>query len=80
MINLGPMNPKRPTKDRLARADKQREATIARRRYFASVKYCQWCGRGVYPNDKGKYLLVNVFDKEKKMELLVCEECRQKKD
>jgi len=72
------MNPKRPTKDRLGRADKQREATIAKKRYFASVKYCQWCGRGVYPDSQGEYSLGKVFDKEKRVELLICEECYQK--
>ena len=43
-----------------------------------SVKYCQRCGREVYPDSEGRYPLFEIIDKKWEIPLLVCEECYKK--
>ncbi len=76
MISLSWTKHKRPTKKRRREADEQRKKTMDRKQYLKSVKYCQRCGAEIYPNAEGVYALTKVFDKNKGIELLVCDECR----
>ena len=76
MINLSFWKTrKNPTPERRKIADDERAKTVERKRYLNSVRYCQRCGREVYPNSQGEYGLVRVFDKKLGVELSVCREC-----
>ena len=78
MINLSPWKTRKPpTPKRKKRADDERAKTVERKKYLKSVRYCQRCGREVYPNSQGEYGLVRVFDKKLGVELLVCERCKK---
>ena len=67
---------KNPTPERRKIADDERAKTVERKKYLKSVRYCQRCGKGVYPDSRGEYGLVRVFDKKLGVELSVCERCK----
>ena len=77
MIDVSWTKHKAPSKKRRKMADKQRDNTIARKRYLKSVRYCQKCGKGVYPNSDGEYALTQI--KGEKMDLLMCDKCKNAK-
>jgi len=78
MINLSWSSHKQPTKKRREASHKARNKTISHKRYLRSVKFCQRCGAEVYPSSEGEYALTKIFDKEKGIELLVCDKCKNK--
>lgn len=65
---------RRPTPERLKAAVEATKKKAAEKRYLKSVKYCQRCGKEVYPNDEGYYPLYEIED-EKFGKLMICEEC-----
>jgi len=77
MTNYSWLTPKLPTKKRKRRGNEQAKKTIARKRYLKSIRYCQKCGKGVYPNSEAKYLLYEVEDK-KLGKLMICRGCYEK--
>ena len=71
---------RKPIPDRRKRGDDQGKITRERKRYLKSVRYCQRCGKGVYPGslesimDKGEDKLYEVVDKMKG-KLMICKKC-----
>jgi len=73
MINLS-WKTKPPTKKRKRKDNEQAKKTLARKRYLKSIRYCQKCGKGVYPNSEGQYPLYEV-ENDVRGRLVVCKEC-----
>jgi formylmethanofuran dehydrogenase subunit E len=61
--------PTPPTPKRRQMADDQRKATNDRKRREKSIKYCQRCGEGYYPEERS--FLINVRGNK----LRVCSRC-----
>lgn len=77
MINLSPWSTrKNPTPDRQKKGREELRKTIEQKRYLKSVRFCQSCGRKVYPDANGEYALTKVFDREKGIDLLICDKCK----
>jgi hypothetical protein len=70
--------PRRPTPERLKAAVEETKRKAAEKRFLRSVKYCQRCGREVYPDSEGRYPFFEIVDKKWEITLLVCEECYKK--
>lgn len=70
--------PRRPTPERLKAAVEATKRKAAERQFLKSVKYCQRCGREVYPDKKGRYPLFEIKDERYGITLLVCESCKDK--
>lgn len=71
--------PRRPTPERLKAAVEETKRKAAEKRFLRSVKYCQRCGREVYPDSEGRYPLYEIEDERYGIPLLVCESCKIKK-
>ena len=71
--------PRRPTPERLKAAGEETKRKAAEKRFLRSVKYCQRCGREVYPDSEGRYPLYEIEDERYGIPLLVCESCKMKK-
>ncbi len=69
---------RRPTPERQKAAVEATKRKAAERRFLRSVKYCQRCGREVYPDSEGRYPFFEIVDKKWEITLLVCEECYKK--
>lgn len=78
MINLSWKTRKLPTKKRKKMDNEQAKKTIARKRYLKSVRYCQKCGKGVYPDKEGRYPLFKLEYEWYGIPLLVCKSCKIK--
>ena len=70
--------PRRPTPERLKVAVEATKRKAAKKRFLKSVKYCQRCGKEVYPDSEGRYPFFEIVDKKWEITLLVCEECYKK--
>ena len=68
--------PRRPTPERLKAAVEETKRKAAEKRFLRSVKYCQRCGREVYPDSEGRYPLYEIEDERHKIPLLVCRDCQ----
>ena len=68
--------PRRPTPERLKAAVEETKRKAAEKRFLRSVKYCQRCGREVYPDSEGRYPLYEIEDERHKIPLLVCHNCQ----
>lgn len=71
--------PRRPTPERLKVAVEATKRKAAKKRFLKSVKYCQRCGKEVYPDSEGRYPLFEIEDERYGIPLLVCESCKMKK-
>ena len=60
-----------------ARSRAAKQGKAAEKRFLRSVKYCQRCGREVYPDSEGRYPLFEVIDERYGISLLVCENCKK---
>ena len=69
--------PRRPTPERLKAAVEETKRKAAEKRFLRSVKYCQRCGREVYPDSEGRYPLYEIEDERYGISLLVCENCKK---
>lgn len=69
---------RRPTPERLRAAIEETKRKAAEKRFLKSVKYCQRCGREVYPDKEGRYPLYEIEDERYGITLLVCESCKDK--
>lgn len=67
---------RRPTPERQKAAVEATKRIAAKKRYLQSVKYCQRCGKEVYPDKEGRYPLFEIEDKRHKIPLLVCADCQ----
>lgn len=70
--------PRRPTPERQRAAVEESRRKAAHRQYLKSAKYCQRCGKEVYPDKEGRYPFFEIVDKKWEITLLVCEECYKK--
>ena len=70
--------PRRPTPERQRAAVEESRGKAAHRQYLKSAKYCQRCGKEVYPDKEGRYPFFEIVDKKWEITLLVCEECYKK--
>ena len=70
--------PRRPTPERQRVAVEESRRKAAHRQYLKSAKYCQRCGKEVYPDKEGRYPFFEIVDKKWEITLLVCEECYKK--
>jgi len=70
--------PRRPTPERQKAAVEATKRKAEKKRYLKSIRFCQKCGKGVYPDDKGRYPLFEIIDKRWEIPLLVCEDCYKK--
>ena len=70
--------PRRPTPERLKAAVEATKRKAVKRQFLKSVKYCQRCGKEVYPDKNGRYPLYEVKDERYEITLLVCENCKEK--
>jgi hypothetical protein len=70
--------PRRPTPERVRAAVEESRRKAAHRQYLKSAKYCQRCGKEVYPDKEGRYPFFEITDKKWEITLLVCEECYKK--
>jgi len=70
--------PRRPTPERLRAAIEETKRKAAEKRFLKSVKYCQRCGKEVYPDKEGRYPLYEIEDERYGIPLLVCENCKMK--
>ena len=71
--------PRRPTPERLKAAVEATKRKAAYKQYLKSAKYCQRCGKEVYPDKEGRYPLYEIEDERYGIPLLVCESCKIKK-
>jgi len=71
--------PRRPTPERVRAAVEESRRKAAHRQYLKSAKYCQRCGKEVYPDKEGRYPLFEIEDERYGIPLLVCEGCKIKK-
>jgi len=69
--------PRRPTPERVRAAVEESRRKAAHRQYLKSAKYCQRCGKEVYPDSEGRYPLYEVIDERYGISLLVCENCKK---
>lgn len=69
--------PRRPTPERLKAAVEATKRKAAERQFLKSVRYCQRCGREVYPDKEGRYPLFEIEDERYGIPLLVCENCKK---
>ena len=69
---------RRPTPERLKAAVEATKMKAIKRQFLKSVKYCQRCGKEVYPDKNGRYPLYDVKDERYEITLLVCENCKEK--
>jgi len=69
--------PRRPTPERQKAAVEATKRKAAEKRYLKSVKFCQKCGKEVWPEKDGSYILFMVDDKERGA-LFICKECHEK--
>lgn len=69
--------PRRPTPERLKAAVEETKRKAAEKRFLRSVKYCQRCGKEVYPDSEGRYPLFEIEDERYGIPLLVCENCKK---
>ena len=69
---------RRPTPERLKAAVEATKRKAVKRQFLKSVKYCQRCGKEVYPDKNGRYPLYEVKDERYEITLLVCENCKEK--
>lgn len=67
---------RRPTPERMRAGVEATKRIAAEKRYLKSVKYCQRCGKEVYPDGSGSYPLFEVVDEKLKTTLLVCADCK----
>ena len=70
--------PRRPTPERQRAAVEETKRKAAEKRFLKSVKYCQRCGKEVYPDKEGRYPLYEIEDERYGIPLLVCENCKMK--
>lgn len=68
---------RRPTPERQRKAVEATKQAAAKKRYLKSVKYCQRCGKEVYPNRDGSYPLYEIVDERFGIPLLVCDNCKK---
>lgn len=71
--------PRRPTPERVRAAVEATKKKAAYKQYLKSAKYCQRCGKAVYPDKEGRYSLFEIEDERYGIPLLVCESCKIKK-
>lgn len=71
--------PRRPTPERVRAAVEETRRKAEKRQFLKSVKYCQRCGKEVYPDKNGRYPLFEIEDERYGITLLVCESCKIKK-
>jgi len=69
---------RRPTPERVRAAVEATKKKAAYKQYLKSAKYCQRCGKEVYPDKEGRYSLFEIEEKKWEIPLLVCEECYKK--
>ena len=69
--------PRRPTPERLKAAVEATKRKAAYKQYLKSAKYCQRCGKEVYPDKEGRYPLYEIEDERYGIPLLVCESCKK---
>ena len=69
--------PRRPTPERVRAAVEESRRKAAHRQYLKSAKYCQRCGKEVYPDKEGRYSLFEIEDERYGIPLLVCENCKK---
>ena len=69
--------PRRPTPERQRAAVEATKRKAAERQFLKSVRYCQRCGREVYPDKEGRYPLFEIEDERYGIPLLVCENCKK---
>lgn len=69
--------PRRPTPERQKAAVEATKRKAAERQYLKSAKYCQRCGKEVYPDKEGRYHLFEIEDERYGIPLLVCENCKK---
>ena len=70
---------RRPTPERLKAAVEATKKKAAYKQYLKSAKYCQRCGKEVYPDKEGRYPLYEIEDERYGIPLLVCKSCKMKK-
>lgn len=70
---------RRPTPERVRAAVEETRKKAEKRQYLKSAKYCQRCGKAVYPDKEGRYPLYEIEDERYGIPLLVCESCKIKK-
>ena len=68
---------RRPTPERQKAAVEETKRKAAQEQYLKSVKYCQRCGKEVYPDKEGRYPLFEIVDERYGIPLLVCENCKK---
>ncbi len=68
---------RRPTPERQKAAVEATKRKAAERQYLKSVKYCQRCGKEVYPDRDGSYPLSEIIDEKFGIPLLVCDNCKK---
>ena len=68
---------RRPTPERQKAAVEATKRKAAQRQFLKSVKYCQRCGKEVYPDKEGRYPLFEIEDERYGIPLLVCENCKK---
>ena len=69
---------RRPTPERVRAAVEATKKKAAYKQYLKSAKYCQRCGKEVYPDKEGRYPLFEIEDERYGILLLVCEDCKNK--
>lgn len=69
--------PRRPTPERVRAAVEATKKKAAYKQYLKSAKYCQRCGKEVYPDSEGRYPLYEIEDERYGISLLVCENCKK---
>ena len=70
--------PRRPTPERVRAAVEATKKKAAYKQYLKSAKYCQRCGKEVYPDKEGRYPFFEIEDERYGILLLVCEDCKNK--
>ena len=70
--------PRRPTPERQKAAVEATKRKAEEKRFLRSAKYCQRCGKEVYPDSEGRYPLFEIVDKRWEIPLLVCGDCYKK--
>ena len=70
---------RRPTPERVRAAVEETKRKAAEKRYLKSAKYCQRCGKEVYPDKDGRYPLFEIEDERYGILLLVCKSCKIKR-
>jgi hypothetical protein len=64
---------RQPTPESRQKGDDLRKATTARKHREQSIRYCQICSKGYYPEEKSFVIIVNGNS------LRVCEECYEER-